>query len=252
METQEKINAAFALLNKELEASKKARLRSLIVGGVIFDIVFIAFMVLFINVKKAFSPQAIAETGTYTIRQLVKEARPVAEKAFKENVPVFLKNLRMQLVRDVVPLLRKHLQRELEKVIENAFFSSSRAFTEAVRAAVERVRTQKQGTPPPEALAALIMQEFERETEKRYSERPEETLGAQFEQSKVMLEGLNRKLELLAGKRKPTSREEALELRFIRAWVSLLTHGERIEEGRPEITAPEGTGAAQPVPPPTP
>ncbi len=251
---EQKVEAAIAALNKELESVKKARVVTLVVGAILFLVVFFAFMSATRKIQKSFGPEPLADLAAYTVRQTIKEGRPVAEKAFKEHIPVFLRNLRVQLLGDLIPLLREGIQRELIRAVEGAFLQSSRAFTEAVRAAVERakVAAQKQGTPTPDVLASLIMQEFERETEKRYSDTPSETLGAQFEQSRAMLEGLNRKLELLAGQKKPASREEALELKFIRAWVGLLSRGEGIEDGKPAVTSPEGSGASLPVPPPTP
>lgn len=252
--SQQKIEAAVTALNKELDSLKKARLVTIVAGAVLFLVVFFVFMSATRKIQKSFGPESLADLAAYTLRQTVKEGRPVAEKAFKEHIPVFLKNLRMQLVNDLIPLLRKEIQRELVRMVDGAFLNSSRAFSQAVRAAVERVKpvADQQGTPPPDALAALIMQEFERETEKRYTDTPAETLGAQFEQSRAMLNGLNRKLQLLAGKKKPSSREEALELKFIRAWVGLLSQGEGIENGKPAVTSPEGSGASAPVPPPTP
>lgn len=254
METsQQKVEAALAALNKELDSVKKARLATIVVGAVLFLVVFFVFMSATRKVQKSFGPESLADLASYTVRQTIKEGRPVAEKAFKEHIPVFLKNLRVQVV-GLVPFLRREIQRELVRVVDASFLNSSRAFSQAVRAAVERVKpvADRQGTPPPDALAALIMQEFERETEKRYSDTPTETLGAQFEQSRAMLEGLNRKLQLLAGKKKPSTRGEALELKFIRAWVGLLSQGEGVEDGKPAVTSPEGSDASAPVPPPAP
>lgn len=252
--SQQKLEEALSVLTKEVESLKRSRTVTILAGTVLFVIVFVVFMSATFKIKKSFSPASLAELAAYTVRQTVKEGRPVAEKAFKEHVPVFMRSLRTQLVGGLVPLLRQEIGRHLAGVVDDAFLNSSRAFSQAVRSAVERVKpvAEKQGTPPPDALAALIMQEFERETGKRYSDTPTETLGAQFEQSRAMLEGLNRKLQLLAGQKKPTTRAEALELKFIRAWVGLLSHGEGIEDGKPTITSPEGTGESLPVPPPKP
>jgi len=248
------IDQALKSLNDELVAARRSRMVSIAVGAVLFLVVFFVFMSATRKIQKSFSPDSIADMAAYTLRQTVKEGRPVVEKTFKQNIPVFIRNLRMQVSNELVPYLGREIRRELEKVVESAFLSSSKVFADAVRAAVERAKpvAEKQGTPTPEVLASLIMQEFEREADKRYSDQPRETLGAQFDQSRAMLEGLNRKLQLLAGKKKPSSREEALELKFIRAWVGLLSQGTGIENGSPAVTSPEGTGASAPVPPPTP
>lgn len=248
------IDDAVKSLEKELEEARKARLITLIVGAILFLVIFFVLMAFANRVRKEFRPDSLADLAAFATRQAVKEGRPAVEKAFKENIPVFLKNLRIGLVNEVVPLLRKEIERELQKLVNDAFLNSSKAFTDAVRSAVEKVKpvAAKQGTPPPDTLAALITREFEVETEKRLTDRPTETLGAQYEQSQAMLKGLNERLMLLAGKKRPQTRSEALELKFIRAWVSLLTHGAGIEEGKPSITSPEGTGANTPVPPPMP
>ena len=83
----------------------------------------------------------------------------------------------------------------------------------------------KETMPQPDLVASLIVREFEKEKKKRYADRPEETLGQQFAESKRMLNALNDKLTLLTSKKRH-SRQEQMELKFLRAWASLLTRGE--------------------------
>ncbi|NOZ02844.1 MAG: hypothetical protein GXP54_13300 [Deltaproteobacteria bacterium] len=222
-----KINEFSDTLKKDLEAAKKSRTMTIVVGVVFFLIVFFVFMSLAGTVKKNVTPDALADVASYTTRQMVKKGRPVVEKAFKEHIPIFLKNLRMSLLNDLIPALRKQLQTQLQDVIEKSFLSSSRAFTDAVKEAVAKAKpiAAAQGDPPPDVLANLILREFKVAKEKRYTDAPMETLGAQFEQSKTMLDGLNKKLLLLTSHKKPQNREEALEMNFIRAWVSLISPG---------------------------
>ncbi|MBL6975136.1 MAG: hypothetical protein ISR64_05335 [Deltaproteobacteria bacterium] len=222
------INDFADTLDKDLVAAKKSRMMTIIVGAIFFLLVFFVFMSLANTLKKNVRPDSLADVAAYTTREVVKAGRPVMEKAFKVGIPTFLKNLRRSLLNDLIPALRKQLETDLQKVIEQAYLSSSRSFTDAVKEAVAKAQplAAAQGAPTADVLANMIIREFNVAKEKRYTDKPVETLGAQFEQSKVMLEGLNNKLTLLTKKKKPKDREEALEMKFIRAWVSLLSPGQ--------------------------
>jgi len=215
-------------LRKDLDAAKKARVMTTIIGAVLFLVVFFVFMSLAGALKDNVRPDTMAETVNYAVRESVKSVRPMVEKSLKDNIPAFLKGLRQSLINDLIPTLRQEIEVELQNVIEKSYLNSSRAFTDAVRVAVKEVKplADEQGDPTPEVLANLIQREFDKEKKKRYTDRPEETLGAQFEQSKEMLEGLNKKLMQLTRKKRPGSREEALEMKFLRAWVSLISPGQ--------------------------
>lgn len=251
--TQQKIAEAVAALTAELESARRERTFSIVVGSALFLMVFFGFMLAARKIQRSFGPEAFAELQAYTIRQTIEEQRPVAEKAFWDHIPVFLKNLRRHLVNGLIPLLRSEIERELVRVVEGTFLQSSRAFAEVVRAAIERVKSEadRQGMPPPDALAALIRQEFERETEKRYTDTPRETLGPQFEQSRAMLGRLNRTLHLPSGQQTPASREEALDRKFIRAWVGLVSEEARMNDGKIEYVPNAVTGESVPSPPAT-
>jgi len=251
---EERIEKAVNSLKEELEGAKKARLVSVVVGAVLFFIVFFVLLTMTRNIKKAVQPAEVAEVAVFATRQLVTQGRPEVEKAFKQNIPVFLKNMRISLVNDLVPALRTEMEKMFKDAIVSAFLSSSKAFTDAVKDAVARAKenAKKMGTPPPDALASIIVQEFEAESQKRYNDKPEETLGAQFAQSQKMLEGLQQRLLLLTGKKKPATKEEALEMKFLKAWVSLLTKGGALEAPGPAVVSPEPSGAEKPVPPMTP
>jgi|GEM_PF-4417463 len=248
---EDKIEKAINSLREELEGAKKARLVSVIVGALIFLIVFFVLLGMTRSIKKTVQPAEVAEVAVFATRELVTQGRPEVEKAFKENIPIFLRNMRISLVNELVPALRTELEKMFKDAITSAFFSSSKVFTDAVRDAVARAKenAKKLGTPPPDALASIIVQEFEAESQKRYNEKPEETLGAQFAQSQKMLEGLQQRLLMLTGKKKPATKEEALEMKFLKAWVSLLTRGGALEAPGPAVVSPEPTGANQPVPP---
>lgn len=222
------INEFSEILKKDLEGAKKSRTMTIIVGAVLFLVVFFIFMSLAGALKSNVTPAALADTTSYVAREMVKEGRPVVEKAFKQNIEVFLSNLRRSLLNEVIPAMRTQLEVDLKKVIKQSFLSSSRSFNVAVKEAVAKVKplAQEQGDPTPDVLASLIVREFNLAKKKRYTDKPVETLGAQFEQSKAMLEGLNRKLLLMTSKKKPKSKEEALEMKFLRAWVSMLSPGQ--------------------------
>lgn len=232
------INDFADTLDKDLVAAKKSRTMTIIVGAIFFLLVFFVFMSLANTLKKNVRPDSLADVAAYATREVVKEGRPVVEKAFKENIPTFLKNLRLSLLNDLIPALRKQIETDLQKVIEQSYLSSSRSFTDAVKEAVAKAKplAAAQGAPTADVLANMIIREFNVAKDKRYTDKPVETLGAQFEQSKIMLDGLNRKLTLLTKKKKPKDREEALEMKFIRAWVSLLSPGQG--ELAPEGAAP--------------
>ncbi|MBM4398404.1 MAG: hypothetical protein FJ087_22275 [Deltaproteobacteria bacterium] len=226
METTKTIPEVVAVLRKDLEAARKSRLYTLIGGAVVALILFVVFWNLTSQIKENFKPETIASVAAHATRQAVKDGRPVVEKAFVEGMPKFLKGLRQSLLHELVPQLRKQLEGELSRVVAKSFENSSRAFGAAVKDAIKQVKeAAPAGKPDPDFLSQVIAREFAKETDKRYSQTPEQTLGQEFRDSRKALDMLNARLSLLAGG-KPANREEALELRFLRAWVSLINRGE--------------------------
>lgn len=254
METQE-LDRVVAALEKDLAAARKARLATIVAGSIVAVLVFIVFAVTVGKFKENIRPDTLASVAAYATRQAVKEGRPALEKMFREQMPIFLGSLRQTLVNDLVPGLRKEIEGELIKVVDRSFERSSQAFGAAVRSAIARTKAAGgTATPSPDLLAAVIAKEFAAETERRFSEHPEETLGEQYRDSKAMLEGLNQKLAMLTKQDAPKSREEALEMRFLRAWVSLLTQADPAKDqptvvGKPD---PSVQPPAAPVAPPAP
>ena len=224
--TSNEISNVLGTLNKDLEAARKSRMMSLVIGAVSTVIVFVVMMTFVGTLKQEITPSNLADVAAYSTRNMIKEARPVVEDTFKKNVPLFLRELRMYLVNDLVPSLRKEIQAEMTKMVDETFATSSVAFTAAAKEVVGLVQPMaKETMPQPDLVASLIVREFEKEKKKRYADRPEETLGQQFAESKRMLTALNDKLTLLTSKKRH-SRQEQMELKFLRAWASLLTRGE--------------------------
>lgn len=235
-----RLDELLSSLRKELETSKKTRFTTIVLGIILVLVVFFIFMALTKTVKKNITPGSLAEVAAFATRQVVKDGRPLMEQAFKTNIPLFLKSLRRSLVNDLVPLLRKQIEHELRKAIDKTYLSSSQAFNVAVGEVLKKVKPEGEKAGDPAFIASLITAEFEKEKNRRYSEKPEETLGYQYQESKKMLMELNRKLNLMLTS-EPKTREEALETRFLKAWVSLITRGEIKEE----VTAREAVHEAK-------
>ena len=224
--TVQKVDALVAGLRKDLHAAKRSRLYSIILGAVLVTILFFVFMNVTFQVKDNVKPDTLATAALYATRTAVKEGRPGLEKAVKDQIPVFLSAMRHSLLNDLIPTLRKEIEVRLTDAVEKTFASSSQSFPNAVKAAVERIKASGGKAPPStEFLAALVTKEFQVEADRRFSENPQETLGSQYAESKRMLENLNQRLNVLASG-KPKNREEAMELRFLRAWVSLVNKGD--------------------------
>lgn len=226
METNPLENVS-SLLKKELESARRARLVTIIAGSILTLIVFTVMAVTANKVFKNVRPDTMADVAMFATRQMVKEGRPLVEQSIKTQLPLFLRNLRMAFVNDVIPGLRKGIEKEMRSAVQDTFNHSAQAFQIAVRSVVSRLKSSGElgAKPTVEFLASQITSEFEREKSRRFNETPEETLGKQFEDSRKMLIALREKLEkFVSGK--PKTREEALELRFLRAWVSLLDRGE--------------------------
>jgi hypothetical protein len=227
MEAKARIDQIVDTLQKDLKDARGSRTWTLVGGALIALIVFVVFMSMTMALKSNVRPDTLATVAAHATREMVKEARPVAEEAFKKNLPLFLKNLRLSLVHDLIPQLRKEIEKSLRTVIADAFARSSKDFLPTLEASLKMATGEvKEGKLAPDALAAIIVAQFDKERERRYAEAPEETLGQQFAQSRHMLEGLNRKLLLLTGKKTPKTRQETLELKFLRAWVSLVSKGD--------------------------
>lgn len=234
----QKVDALVADLRKELEAANRSRTVSIVVGAVLALILFVVFLTVSREFKDNVRPDTLAQAAMYATRNAVKEGRPALEKAFKDQLPAFLGSLRQALVTDLIPTLRKSIEKELTGAVDKSFEASTTAFPAAVEAAVKKARAAGGGaTPSTEFLAALITKEFTAEIERRFQENPNETLGAQYADSRKMLENLNRRLDLLA-LGAPKTREEALELRFLRAWVSLLGKGDGKDPAVPQPPVP--------------
>jgi len=226
-QTASRIDGVLADLRKDLESARKARLTTVIVGSVLVLIWFIGFWNLNRLVRKNVREDTLADVAAYATREAIKAGRPALEQTFKTNMQAFLKNLRVAFVNDVIPAMRKQAEGQLKGMVEKSFKQSSQAFMAATRETIAGVKAQAPGqtATDPAFLASRIIQEFEKQKQKKYSETPEQTLGAEFLDSKRMLDGLNTKLNLLLSG-KPKSREEAMELRFLRAWVSLIGKGD--------------------------
>jgi hypothetical protein len=212
--------------------------------------VFFVFMNLALQIRKNVNPESMAAVAMHTTRDAVKAGRPAVEKAFKANMPMFLRNLRQALLNDLIPLLRKRIEGELSKVITKSFDQSGQVFNVAVKNAVARIKASggKDAKMDAALLAQLIVDEFDKEKEKLYSD-PAQTMGRDFLESRKMLEGLNRRLDLFTSNQ-PKTREEALELRFIRAWTSLLHRGDTEDTARPGLEPPSAAPVNAPAPPP--
>jgi hypothetical protein len=242
MEEKTRIDEIIEGLKKDLEGAKSTRKYTLIFGIVIVLLFSGLFTFSSLTIRKNLRPDTLADVAAFSAREAIVQGRPLVEEAFRVNIPVFLRNLRQSLLNDLIPLLRKDIEKQLQSVVEKSIASSSMAFNNAVTETIRTVKTlsSQPGKIEPEFLAQLITREFENEKKKRYSEFPAQTLGSQFEESKKILNNLKRKLELVVS-RKPLTKEDALELQFIKAWVSLLHRGE-----------PEGTPQGAPAPAPTP
>ena len=220
------IQDVLEVLRKDLDAARKSRLFTAIGGVLISLIVFVVFWNVAHQIKQNFRPENIAVVAAHATRMAVKDARPAVEEAFRANMPKFLASLRRSLIEDLVPSLRKQIEAELSRIIAKSFENSAGAFNAAVKAAIAQVKAAAPtGKPTPEFLSGVIVREFARETERRFNETPEQTLGQEFKDSLELLRTLDKKTDmLLSGK--PRTREEALEVKFLRAWVSLLERGE--------------------------
>jgi hypothetical protein len=172
-------------------------------------------------------PDTLADVAAFATRQMVKEGRPAVEKALKAKMPEFLRALRIALVNDVIPAMRKQVEKELRDMVAKTMASSSQAFVAAVKTTAARLKpaVEKGAKPDNALLASLIVREFENEKGRRFTQAADDTLGASFAESKRMLLSLKRKVDLFVGG-KPRTREEAMEMRFIRAWVSLIDKGQ--------------------------
>lgn len=223
---EKNIDDVLAGLRKDLDGAKKGRLYTLIVGGVLVLVLFFVFMNLSSQIRTEINPKNIALVASHATRSAVKEGLPVIEQKFKENLPDFLAALRNALVTELIPSLRKQIEEELRGMIDQTFMHSSQTFNTAMKTAIARVKKASPGaTPTSEHLAVLIADEFQKASSEGLANTPEQTLGQEFAQSKTTLANLQKRLELMTSN-KPKTREEALELKFLRAWVSLLSHGE--------------------------
>jgi hypothetical protein len=225
--TTNPVDRVLADVRKDLDAAKKARIVTLVAGAVLTVIVFAVMAVTANKVHKNVRPDTLADVAMFATRQMVKEGRPLVEQSIKTQLPVFLRSLKASLIHDVVPQLRQQVEKEMRLAIQDVFNHSSQAFQAAVKTVATRLKASGElgAKPDPEFLAAQITKEFQKEKDRRYNEAPEETLGKQFQDSRKMLVALREKLDKFVAN-KPKTREDALEMRFLRAWVSLLDKGD--------------------------
>jgi len=210
----------------EIARNRKATRTGIIVGGVI-GLILIAYFVIMLNmVNEITNPKNLAEfVHNQAVLTLPAAKRDMAG-ALKAAAPEVIRGVMEQVVA-IFPEMRQFAETELKKITNEAL-TTARAeldgvYVEVLKAAKARVLELEAAGEHPNSQIFLdeLKLAINKQIANKITDKPEESLFAQLDQTYVQLVSIEKKLRALANDKDP-DRSEVLEKRLIQSWMLLV------------------------------
>ena len=217
--------------NAKLEKTFKV---NILVGLVVVCFVIVYMNWVYSNFSEMMKPGILADVVTHEVTSRIPTFSRELETKLKKEAPGIVAAIKNTVINESIPALRKAIQDELNKFLDEFFRTAPDVFNEEVYLVLltsnkERIEASLAKNLSEPKAAAAFEKELEKSLAAALKKNPTETLSKKLDKTVAALENINKGLKKLSRGGK-LSKGEGLMLQLISSWWTMFEGADKLSK----------------------